>query len=105
MYPGVAVSAKVSGIVILEATVDEAGMVTDVRVLRSIPRHLAVLAGKSIRRWHEGTLGPFVFGRLRMIAEVGATLRHRRESPLSRAWGGARGGRVTARGSAFVPHR
>ena len=35
-YPGVAVSAKVSGTVILEATVNEAGAVTDVKLLRSI---------------------------------------------------------------------
>lgn len=35
-YPGVAVSAKVSGTVILEATVNEAGVVTDVSTLRSI---------------------------------------------------------------------
>ena len=35
-YPGVAVAAKVSGTVILEATVNEAGAVTDVTVLRSI---------------------------------------------------------------------
>ena len=35
-YPAVAVAGKVSGTVILEATVNEAGAVTDVRVLRSI---------------------------------------------------------------------
>jgi protein TonB len=35
-YPPMAVAAKVTGIVILEATVNEAGAVTDVRTLRSI---------------------------------------------------------------------
>jgi periplasmic protein TonB len=36
-YPPIAVAGKVSGMVILEATVNEAGNVTDVTVLRSIP--------------------------------------------------------------------
>jgi protein TonB len=49
-YPGVAVAGKVSGTVILEATVNEGGMVTDVTVLRSI----AVLdqaAVKAVKQW------------------------------------------------------
>ena len=49
-YPGVAVSAKVSGTVILEATVNEAGVVTDVTVLRSI--HLLDQAAmKAVKQW------------------------------------------------------
>jgi protein TonB len=36
IYPDIAVAAKVTGIVILEATVNERGEVVDVKVLRSI---------------------------------------------------------------------
>ena len=49
-YPGVAVSGKVSGTVILEATVNEAGVVTDVNVLRSILL-LDKAAIKAVRQW------------------------------------------------------
>ena len=49
-YPGVAVSAKVSGIVILEAIVNEAGAVTDVKVLRSITL-LDQAAVKAVQQW------------------------------------------------------
>jgi periplasmic protein TonB len=49
-YPGVAVSGKVSGTVILEATVNEKGEVTDVNVLRSIPL-LDKAAVKAVKQW------------------------------------------------------
>ncbi len=49
-YPGVAVSGKVSGTVILEATVNEAGLVTDVKVLRSIIL-LDKAAIKAVQQW------------------------------------------------------
>ena len=64
-YPGVAVSAKVAGIVVLEATVDEAGKVSDVTVLRSIPL-LDKAAIKALKQWRyeplmlNGTAMPFV---------------------------------------------
>jgi GT2 family glycosyltransferase len=45
---------------------------------RALPWHLAVLAAKAWRRWQEGTLLPFVCGRLRVLGEIGSTLRHRR---------------------------
>ena len=45
---------------------------------RALPRHLAVLAGKAWLRWQEGTLAPFLCGRLRLLAEVGDIMRHRR---------------------------
>lgn len=49
-YPGVAVSAKVTGMVILEATVDEFGAITDLKVLRSIPL-LDKAAVKAVKQW------------------------------------------------------
>jgi protein TonB len=49
-YPGVAVAAKVSGTVILEATVNEAGAVTDVNLLRSIIL-LDQAAIKAVKQW------------------------------------------------------
>lgn len=49
-YPGVAVAGKVSGTVILEATVDETGVVTDVKVLRSIVL-LDRAAIKAVKQW------------------------------------------------------
>jgi protein TonB len=65
IYPGVAVSAKVTGMVTLEATVNETGAVTDLRVLKSI----AVLdqaAIKAVRQWRyqplmlNGAAVPFI---------------------------------------------
>ncbi|MFN4260136.1 MAG: glycosyltransferase family 2 protein [Gemmataceae bacterium] len=44
----------------------------------AVPRHLAVLLGKAARRWREGNLVPFLCGRLRLVAEIPALLRHRR---------------------------
>jgi GT2 family glycosyltransferase len=45
---------------------------------RALPRHLAVLLGKALRRWQEGNLTPFVCGRLRLLGELPALVRHRR---------------------------
>lgn len=39
---------------------------------RALPKHAAVLAGKAWRRWEEGTLTPWVFGRLQAIKEIRA---------------------------------
>jgi GT2 family glycosyltransferase len=44
---------------------------------RALPRHLAVLVAKAWRRWREGTLAPFLCGRLAVLGEVGDLLRHR----------------------------
>jgi periplasmic protein TonB len=49
-YPGVAVAAKVSGTVILEATVNETGAVTEVKLLRSIIL-LDQAAIKAVKQW------------------------------------------------------
>jgi len=45
---------------------------------QAVPRHLAVLAGKLVRRLQEGQLVPFLFGRLRLLAEMGELTDHRR---------------------------
>jgi GT2 family glycosyltransferase len=47
-------------------------------LLRALPHHLAVLAAKAWRRWQEGTLAPFLCGRLRAFGELASLLRHRR---------------------------
>lgn len=47
-------------------------------LLRSLPLHLAVVAGKAWRRWREGRLLPFLRGRLGVLCEVGELCRHRR---------------------------
>jgi GT2 family glycosyltransferase len=46
---------------------------------RALPRHLAVLCAKAIRRWREGNLLPFLCGRLRLLTEVPELIRHRRQ--------------------------
>jgi GT2 family glycosyltransferase len=43
----------------------------------ALPLHLAVLVGKAWRRWREGTLTPFLRGRLAAAGEVRELLRYR----------------------------
>lgn len=50
VYPPIALQAKVEGIVILEATLDERGAVVDIRVLRSIPL-LDAAAIAAVQQW------------------------------------------------------
>ena len=50
VYPPIALSARVQGVVILELTVDAQGFVTDARVLRSIPL-LDQAAIDAVRQW------------------------------------------------------
>ena len=45
---------------------------------RALPKHAAVLAGKAWRRWQEGALTPWLFGRLRVLWEWRAIARHGR---------------------------
>ena len=50
VYPDFAMRARVAGMVILEATIDARGRVTDVRVLRSVPL-LDQAAIEAVRQW------------------------------------------------------
>jgi protein TonB len=50
VYPPIAASAKVSGVVIVEATIGSDGRVNEVRVLRSIPL-LDQAAMEAVRQW------------------------------------------------------
>ncbi len=50
-------------------------------LIRALPRHLAVLAAKAVRRCHEGTLIPWACGRLRAWSEVVACRRHEKRLP------------------------
>jgi GT2 family glycosyltransferase len=57
---------------------------------RALPKHLAVLAGKTWRRAEEGTLAPWLLGRWRALCDWCAILRHRRNLPACddfTAWG------------------
>jgi protein TonB len=64
-YPLIAVNGKVTGLVILEATVSEQGVVTDVRVLRSVVL-LEDAAIKAVKQWRyqplvlNGEASPFI---------------------------------------------
>jgi GT2 family glycosyltransferase len=50
----------------------------DAVVVRVLPRHLAVLAGKAVRRWREGMLLPWACGRFRAWSELIVCRRHER---------------------------
>jgi len=47
-------------------------------VLQTLPRHVAVLAAKALRRWNEGRLVPWLFGRARAWSEIPECRRHAR---------------------------
>ena len=50
VYPEMARTARIEGVVILEATIDERGVVTDARVLRSVPL-LDAAALTALKQW------------------------------------------------------
>lgn len=66
VYPEVAVSARIRGVVILEANVDRDGHVVDVKVLRTASRLLDNAAITAVRQWQykplvlNGSPEPFV---------------------------------------------
>jgi len=66
VYPEVAVSARIRGVVILEANVDRDGHVVDVKVLRTASRLLDNAAITAVRQWRyrplvlNGSPEPFV---------------------------------------------
>ncbi|HET9193882.1 MAG TPA: energy transducer TonB [Vicinamibacterales bacterium] len=66
IYPDVAVSARIRGVVILEANVDRDGYVVDVKVLRTASRLLDGAAITAVRQWQyrplvlNGSPEPFV---------------------------------------------
>ena len=49
----------------------------------ALPRHAAVLAGKVWRRWNDGTLTPWMFGRFRAWREFTQLREHRRKHGAS----------------------
>lgn len=54
-------------------------------LLGALPAHGAVLLAKVWRRWREGNLVPFLRGRLEVLADIPALLRHRRRLRQSAA--------------------
>jgi protein TonB len=50
VYPAIAQSARVQGVVIIEATIGPTGQVTDAKVLRSIPL-LDAAALEAVKQW------------------------------------------------------
>jgi protein TonB len=55
-YPPLAVASRITGVVILEATVNVDGQVTEVRVLRSVHRLLDAEAMKAVKQWRYSPL-------------------------------------------------
>jgi GT2 family glycosyltransferase len=51
--------------------------VPSAKMKTALPRHVAVLIGKAVRRLREGNLVPFFMGRLRALMEFRKLLRHR----------------------------
>ena len=75
VYPLIAQSARVQGVVIIEATIDPDGKVADTRVLRSIPL-LDQAALDAVRKWeYEPTLLNGVAVPVIMTVTVNFTLR------------------------------
>ena len=75
IYPQIAQSARVQGVVVIEATIDPSGKVTETRVLRSIPL-LDQAALDAVRKWeYEPTMLNGVAVPLIMTVTVNFTLK------------------------------
>jgi GT2 family glycosyltransferase len=48
---------------------------------KALPLHAAVLFGKGLRRWREGTMTPFLWGRCRALAALPQVMRRHSRSP------------------------
>lgn len=48
-------------------------------LFQAVPKHLAVLAAKAVRRWRHGELGPFLRGRVDALCEARTIREHRRQ--------------------------
>ena len=77
-YPPLAVAASIQGVVILEATVNEEGAVTDVRVLRSVHPLLDREADRVVRQWR---YLPVVLNDIRVPFILTVTLSFALEAP------------------------
>jgi protein TonB len=77
-YPPLAVAAHIQGVVILEATVNEEGAVTDVRLLRSVHPLLDREAERVLRQWR---YSPVVLNDIRVPFILTVTLSFSLEAP------------------------
>jgi protein TonB len=77
-YPPLAVAASIQGVVILEATVNEDGAVTDVRILRSVHALLDREADRVVRQWR---YSPVVLNDIRVPFILTVTLSFALEAP------------------------
>jgi periplasmic protein TonB len=83
IYPDIARAAKVEGLVILEATIDERGVVTDARVLRSVPL-LDAAALAALKQWrYSPTLLNGIPVRVLMTVTFRFSLAARDETPAA----------------------
>ncbi len=79
-YPPLAVAAKVQGVVILEATVNEEGAVTEVRLLRTVHPLLDREAERVLRQWR---YSPVILNDVRVPFILTVTLSFSLEAPSS----------------------
>jgi protein TonB len=74
VYPTAAITANVEGVVIVEATIDATGRVTEARILRSI-RLLDKAALDAVRQWEFEPVVIDGIGRVPIIAALSVSFR------------------------------